>query len=88
MRGAAKLSFQKPSLLCYLFDSLVRHVADYGCEVWGHTRAEELYNYIEFINRRLCKFALEVARTTSNLACYGELGRYPLTLIKYWLRAI
>ena len=89
MRGAAKLYFPKSSLLCYLIDSLVRPVADYGCEVWGHTRAEEL----EIIHRRFCKFALGVPRITSNLACYGELGSYPLyirwkvTLIKYWLRA-
>ena len=54
MQGAAKLYFPKPSLLCYLFDSLVRLVADYGCEVWGHTRAEKL----EIIHRRFGKFAL------------------------------
>ena len=89
MRGAAKLSFPKPSLLCYLFDSLVRPVAEYGCEIWGHTKAEEL----EIIHRSFCKFAIGVPRTTSNLACYGELGRYTLdirwkmALIKYWLRA-
>ena len=76
MRGAAKLSFPKSSLLCYLFDSLVRPVADYGCEVWGHTRAEEL----EIIHRRFCKFSLGVPRTTSNLVCYSELGRYPLDI--------
>ena len=52
----------KPCLLCYLFDSLVRPVADYDCEVWRHTRAE-----LEIIHRRFCKFALGVPRTTSNL---------------------
>ena len=90
MRRAANLSFAKPSLLCYLFDSLVKHVADYIwlCEVWGHTREE-----LEIIHKRFCTFVLWAPRTTSNLACYSEPGRYPLdirwnmTLIKYWLRA-
>ena len=69
MRGATKLSFPKPDLLCHLFDSLVRPVAEYGSEVWGHTHAEEL----EIIHRKFCKFTLGVPGTTSNLACYGEL---------------
>ena len=86
--GASKLSFPKPTLLCHLFDSLVRPVADYGNEIWGHTQAEEL----ELIHRRFCKFALGLPRTTTNLACYGELGQYPLKIrrnvqiVKYWLR--
>ena len=41
-----------------------------------NNRAAEL----EIIHRRFCKFALSVPRTTSNLACYGELGRYPLDI--------
>ena len=88
MRGATKLSFPKPALLCHLFDSLVRPVAEYGSEVWGHTHAEEL----EIILRRFCKFTLGVPGTTSNLACYGELGRSPwdirrkVSIIQYWLR--
>ena len=88
MHGASKLSFPKPTLRSHLFDSLVRPVADYGNEIWGHTQAEEL----ELIHRRFCKFALGLPRTTTNLACYGELGRYPLKIrrnvqiIKYWLR--
>ena len=88
MRGASKLSFPKPTLLCHLFDSLVRPVADYGSEIWGNTQAEEL----ELIHRKFCKFALGLPTTASYLACYGELGRSPLEirrkvqLIKYWLR--
>ena len=41
---------------------------------------------------RICKFALGVPRSATNLACYGELGRTPLmikrkiSMIKYWLR--
>ena len=88
MRGATKLSFPKPALLCHLFDSLVRPVAEYGSEVWGYTHAEEL----EIIHRKFCKFTMGVPGTTSNLACNGELGRSPLEIrrkvciIQYWLR--
>ena len=88
MRGATKLSFPKPALLCHLFDSLVRPVVEYGSELWGHIHAEEL----EIFHRKFCKFTLGVPGTTSNLACYGELGMSPLEIrrkvciIQYWLR--
>ena len=74
MRGASKLFFPKPSLLCHLFDSLVRPVTEYGSETWGYTQAEQL----EIIHRKFCKFALGVPRSATNLASYGELGRCPL----------
>ena len=64
MHGASKLSFPKLTLLGYLFDALVRPVADYGNEICGHTQAEEL----QLIHRRFCKFALGLPRTTTNLA--------------------
>jgi hypothetical protein len=41
---------------------------------------------------KICKYALEVNRRSTNLAVIGELGRYPLYLkvllnmIKYWAR--
>ena len=84
------LQFPKPSLLCHLFDSLIRPIANYGCEVWGHVKAEDL----EVVHRKFCKFALGVPNTATNLAVYGELGRVPLeikrrsAIIKYWLRIV
>ena len=84
-RAASKLSFPDPSLLCHLFDALVRPVLEYGNEIWGCYPAEEL----EVVHKRFCKFALGVPRSATNLACYGELGRTPLmikrkvSLIKY-----
>ena len=81
------LQFPKPSLLCHLFESLIRPIANYGCEVWGHVKAEDL----EVVHHKFCKFALRVPNTATNLAVYGELGRVPLeikrrsAIIKYWL---
>ena len=85
-----KIQFPKPSLLCHLFDSLIRPIANYGCEVWAHVKAEDL----EVVHRKFCKFALGVPDTSTNLAVYGELGRVPLeikrrsAIIKYWLRIV
>ena len=84
------LQFPKPSLLCHLFNSLILPIANYGCEVWGHVKAEDL----EVVHRKFCKFALRVPNTATNLAVYGELGRVPLeikrryAIIKYWLRIV
>ena len=88
LKSLSHLSHPDPPLQCYLFDSLVRPVAEYGCEIWGYARAEEL----EVIHQRFCKSALGVPITTTNLDCYGELGRSPLIIkrkvlmVKYWLR--
>ena len=87
-RAISKLSYPKPTLLLHLFDSLVRPVLDYGCEIWSHLPTEDL----ELINRKVCMFALDVPKSTTNIDCYGELGRTPLILrwkmsmTKYWLR--
>ena len=46
------------------------------------------------VHHRLCKFAVGVPNTATNLAVYGELGRVPLeikrrsAIIKYWLRIV
>ena len=84
MKAASHLSFPKPSLLCYLIDSLVQPVAEYGNEIWGHLGVE-----LKIIHCRFCKFALGVPRTTqnweesgdeaTNFAC-GGLGRTPLLI--------
>ena len=44
------------------------------------------------LHRRICKFALGLPTSTTNVAVYGDLGRVPLSirhkvsLLKYWLR--
>ena len=44
---------------------------------------------LEKLNVHMCKYALGVGKKTTNMAVYGELGRYPLyavAIVKYWLR--
>ena len=71
-----------------LFDAMVVPILLYGSEVWG------VYGYkeIDKLHIKFCKYILGVRQQTSNYAVYGELGRYPLSLIakerslKFWLK--
>ena len=87
-----KMGNQTPfSVLFKIFDTQIQPIIDYGCEVWYQgkpiTELENLYK--NFIKR-----TLGLKRQTSNLAVYGETGRYPLEIrqielfLKYWLRII
>jgi len=77
----------------HLFDSLVRPIMTYGCEVWGayvtnpqalETDADhsELYDKqcYDKLDLRFCKILLGVHRKATNTAVRGELGRYPMTV--------
>ncbi len=36
MKVSIALSFPPPPVMCYLFDSLIKHITEYGAEIWGH----------------------------------------------------
>ena len=93
MKTLSNLSYPKPSLMCYLFDLLVRPVLNYASEIWNFTVSE--YNDSpEIVHCRFCKFVLGVNTNAPNLAVYGELGRTPLSIhrkilsVKYWCRLV
>ena len=72
-----------------LFDALVTPILLYSAEVWG------LYDYqhIDKIHIKFCKILLGVRQQTPNCAVYGELGRFPLLVIKeraakFWLKIL
>ena len=77
-----------PKIALQLFDAFVAPVLYYGCEVSGFTNA----NNIEKLHLRFCEKVLGVRQSTSNVAVYEELGRYPLyinrfvTVIRYWFK--
>ena len=71
-----------------LFDAMVVPILLYCSEVWG------IYNFtdVDKIHIRFCKNILGVKQQTPNACIYGELGRYPLSVIakersiKFWTK--
>ena len=71
-----------------LFDKLVTPFFNYGSEVWGFCKA----NQIERVHLQFCKKLLGVKQCTQNKFIYGDLGRVSYQslryIIKYWLKVI
>jgi hypothetical protein len=77
-RRCNDLSITDPEIMCQLFNSLVRPVLSYACEVWtGCTGAKRLQQ-AEQVHRMFLRGILGVNKTTSIFAMLGEFGRYPL----------
>ncbi len=77
-RRCNDLSITDPEVMCQLFDSLVRPVLSYACEVWTScTRAKGLQQ-VEQVHRMFLRRILGVNKTTSTFAVLGEFGKYPL----------
>ena len=80
----------KPKLALQLFDSFVSSTIMYGSEVWGFCNSKKLEN----IHVKFCKTVLGVRQSSSNVAVYGELGRYPIyinictRIVKYWFKLL
>jgi hypothetical protein len=78
-RRCAKLRIFDPTLQCQLFDTLVKPVLSYGCEVWlDHLAREQL----EVVHRTFLKSLLGVSTTTSSYVVLAEFGRFPLEI--FW----
>ena len=73
-----------------LFDSLVSPILLYASEVWGIYE----YEHIDKIHIKFCKNILGVRTQSPKYAVYGDLGRYPLSVIakersiKFWLKKL
>ena len=80
----------QPEFCCELFDRLIAPILMYGSEVWGFHSADA----VERVHLNFCKKVLKVKKTTTSNIVYGELGRFPLQLqryfriIKYWLKIV
>ena len=59
-----------------LFDAYVSPILCYSSELWGLCDAE----VIERVHRCYIKWILNVKRTTTSNAIYGETGRFPLII--------
>ena len=62
----------------------------YGAEVWGIYNISNIYK----IHIKYCKAILGVRQQTPNYAVFGELGRYPLSVIckeralNFWIKIL
>ena len=81
----------QPNIYLKLFDSLVKPIALYGCEVWGAFghKSSMLVKLVsnllakdnspfEKLHLRSCKHILQVSKHASNMGTRAELGRFPL----------
>ncbi len=91
-----------PNSMLKCFDSMVRPIMTYGCEIWGLSCTERTKDRLlsvksalfpcENIELRMLKQILGVHRKTSNSAVFSEFGRVPLRLyiisqiLKYFSR--
>ncbi len=61
--------------ICYdLFNTLVRSIASYACEVWVDSKKIKA---IEVVYRRFLKFMLRVQKITSTSIVLAEFGKFP-----------
>ena len=78
-------------LIINLFDSLVKSVMLYGCEVWADNEDVNI-NKLITIEAKFYKLLFGLPLTSSNKFIYGELGILPLNVIihkraiAYWLK--
>ena len=73
-----KLQTPPVSVALHLFNSIIKPILCYGCEIWGFTVKEE----IERIEVQYLKYILHLPKNATNSAVRGELGQFPLHL--FW----
>ena len=90
-----------PNLPLKVFDSTIRPIITYACEVWGHQYSKVLLKVnqidklpFESINNRFCKFVMGLPRQASNFGVKAELGRGLILsfvcsqVFRYWIRLV
>lgn len=73
-----------------LFDTFIKPILKYNCEVWGYSTCELIDKYVlSFLRNHL-----RVKGTTNSSMVYMETGYYPISLeikkcmLKYWIKLI
>ena len=80
-RRCQQLSIHDPVLKCKLFDTLVRPILCYCCEIWYVLRGKAVLDDLERIEIEFLKVLLGVQVHTETLHVLAEFGRYPLHVI-------
>ena len=77
----------KSSVSFRIFDHTIKPILTYGSEIWASMNKsvrsgdiiDNLYQNLhgEKLHTKFCKYVLGVHSKASNIACVGELGRFP-----------
>lgn len=96
MRRTYELEMNNVYIRCHLFDSLVKPILSYGCEVWGpymfakgdSLTLSGLSTELEFLHKGFLRQCLGVRKSVPDLALMSELQRKPLIfgMLKQTLR--
>ncbi len=76
-RRYTDLKINDPTIVCQLFDALLKAVLSYGCELWVDEPATKS---LEAIHKSFLKSLLGVNDTTPSRIVLAEFGRFPLIL--------
>ena len=77
-------------MLMQLFDTYVKSILNYSCELWGFSSAEKCNR----VHRKFLKIVLDVKMSNYTVALYGETGRFStfveryVRIVKYWLKIV
>ena len=93
--SAISIHSDEPNSKLYLklFDSLIKPILLYGCEVWGPQITKTNNIISKFVNK-FYKTVLGVPRYTSTTGIHIELGRFSIdvnvhaSMLKYWANLI
>ncbi len=77
-RRCAELRIMDVKLCCDLFNTLVRSIASYACEIWVDSKKIEA---IEVMYQRFFKSLLGVRNTTNTSIVLVEFGKSPLNTL-------
>ncbi len=72
-RRCAELRIMDVKLHCDLFNTLVRSITSYACEVWVDSKKIEV---IEVVYRRFLKSLLEVQKTINTSIVLAKFGKF------------
>ena len=86
------LRLHNVNMQCHLFDTLVRPLLCYGCEVWAVDWVSDMCRSGNFasgraeeeVHKPFLRQSLGVCKSTTTMAMYHDIGRYPVTM--FWLR--
>lgn len=79
-RRCQQLRISDPILKCKLFDTLVKPILSYCCEIWSALASKQHREDMLRIERGFLKALLGVQVRTPTSHVYGEFGRYPLDI--------